>query len=114
MIYELEFHEDALKEWKKLDPWLKEQFKKQLAKRLENPHVPSARLRGKDMQNAYKIKLRDVGYRLVYEVNDHTITVLVLAVAKRDKNQAYDLAQRRKVEQADPQEPAQRRLTKVK
>ena len=96
MTYELEFHEDAFKEWKKLDPSIRIQFKKQLAKRLENPHVASAQLRGKDMKNAYKIKLRDVGYRLVYEVNDETITVLVLAVAKRDKNQAYEFAKHRK------------------
>lgn len=96
MTYELEFHEQALKEWKKLDPSIKAQFKKQLATRLENPHVPSARLSGKDMQNTYKIKLRDVGYRLVYEVRDHTITVVVLAVAKRDKNHAYKLAEKRK------------------
>lgn len=64
MSYELVFHENALKEWEKLDSSIKEQFKKQLAKRLENPRVPSVRLRGKDMQNTYKIKLRDVGYRL--------------------------------------------------
>ncbi|RJF99480.1 type II toxin-antitoxin system RelE family toxin [Noviherbaspirillum saxi] len=114
MSYELEFHEDALKEWKKLDPSIKEQFKKQLVKRLENPHVPSAQLRGKDMQNTYKIKLRDVGYRLVYEVNDHTITVLVLAVAKRDKNRAYDLAERRKAEQAESQAAVPDHLRVVK
>ena len=96
MTYELEFHEEALKEWKKLDPLTRAQFKKQPEKRLENPHVPSSRLHGKDMRNAYKIKMRDVGYRLVYEVNDAILTVLVLAVAKRDKNEAYDLAKRRK------------------
>lgn len=47
-------------------------------------------------ENAYKIKLRDSGYRLVYEVNDNTITVLVLAVGKRDKCQAYEAARQRK------------------
>jgi mRNA interferase RelE/StbE len=92
MIYKLEFNENALKEWKKLDATIRTQFKKQLEKRLLAPHVPSARLSGADMKNAYKIKLRDVGYRLVYEVNDQTVTVLVLSVAKRDKNLAYMLA----------------------
>ena len=94
--YDLAFNEDALKEWKKLDRSIQSQFKKQLEKRLKNPHVATARLRGKDMGNVYKIKLRDVGYRLVYEVNDQTITVLVLAVAKRDKNRVYDLVHQRK------------------
>jgi mRNA interferase RelE/StbE len=96
MIYKLEFNENALKEWKKLDATIRTQFKKQLEKRLLNPHVPSARLSGEDMKNAYKIKLRDVGYRLEYEVNDQTVTVLVLSVAKRDKNLAYMLAATRR------------------
>ncbi len=58
--------------------------------------MPSARLHGPDMHNVYTIKLRDLGYRLVYEVIDQTITVLVLSVAKRDKGQAYTLATRRR------------------
>ncbi|UGQ46728.1 type II toxin-antitoxin system RelE family toxin [Massilia endophytica] len=96
MSYELEFTKSALKEWRDLDPGIREQFKKQLHKRLENPHVPSARLHGSGMGDLYKVKLRDAGYRLVYEVLDQRIVVLVLAVAKRDKGLAYHLAERRK------------------
>ena len=62
--YELEFHEAALKEWRKLDGSVQTLFKKQLAKRLQAPHVPSAKLHG-ELKNTYKIKLRDTGYRLV-------------------------------------------------
>jgi len=51
-----------LKEWKKLDESIKAQFKKRLAARIISPHVASARLSG--MQNCYKIKLKDAGYRL--------------------------------------------------
>ncbi|MBB1630961.1 type II toxin-antitoxin system RelE/ParE family toxin [Cupriavidus sp. UME77] len=89
MSYELAFHEDALKEWKKLDASIKDQFRKQLETRLVEPRVPSAKLSGKDMKDVYKIKLRDAGYRLVYEVNDRTVTVLVLAVGRRDKSEPY-------------------------
>jgi len=64
MSYELGFHPDALKEWRRLDSTVREQFKKKLAERLVNPRVPSAQLSGR--QNRYKIKLRTVGYRLVY------------------------------------------------
>ena len=92
--YELEFHELALREWKKLDGSIKTQLHKALAKRLQAPHVPSARLRG-DLQNTYKIKLRDVGYRLVYEVIDHRLVVIVLAVGKRDHEEAYQSAIKR-------------------
>ena len=86
--YSLEFHELALKEWKKLDGSIKAQFQNALSKRLKTPHVPSARLRG-DLQNTYKLKLRDVGYRLVYEVIDQKLVVMVIAIGKRDHNEAY-------------------------
>jgi mRNA interferase RelE/StbE len=86
--YSLEFHALALKEWKKLDGSIKAQLHKALAKRLQAPHIPSARLRG-DLQNTYKIKLRDVGYRLVYEVIDQRLVVLVIAIGRRDHDAVY-------------------------
>lgn len=90
MTYNLAFKKSALKEWKKLAPHIREIFKKQLLKRLENPRVPSAAISGgKDL---YKIKLRQIGYRLVYSVSENTVTVTVLAVGERDKNKVYDLA----------------------
>jgi mRNA interferase RelE/StbE len=89
--YELEFHELALKEWQKLDGSIKTQFVKALSKRLHSPHIPSSRLRG-DLQNTYKIKLRDVGYRLVYEVVDQRLVVIVIAIGRRDHSQAYQIA----------------------
>lgn len=93
-IYELEFHELALKEWKKLDGSIKAQLQKALTKRLQAPHVPSARLRG-DLQNTYKIKLRDVGYRLVYEVIDQRLVVVVIAIGRRDHDETYQSASKR-------------------
>ncbi|MGH8192303.1 MAG: type II toxin-antitoxin system RelE family toxin, partial [Rhodanobacteraceae bacterium] len=70
MSYSLEFVESALKEWRKLAPTIRDQFKKKLAERLERPRVPSARLH--NLADCYKIKLRTAGYRLVYQVNDQT------------------------------------------
>jgi mRNA interferase RelE/StbE len=94
--YTLEFHELALKEWNKLDGSIKAQLHKALAKRLQEPHVPSARLRG-DLQNTYKIKLRDLGYRLVYETIDQRLVVLVIAIGKREHDEAYQSAIRRTI-----------------
>ena len=95
-IYELEFDVDALKEWRKLDGSIQSLFKKQLAKRLQEPHIPSARLRG-DLQNTYKIKLKDAGYRLVYEVAEQRLVVVVVAVGRRDHDGVYlHATQRRK------------------
>ena len=88
MTYRLKFLPAALKEWNKLAPTIKNQFKKKLAERLENPHVPTARLSAYD--NVYKIKLRSVGYRLVYEVDDREITVYAIAAGKRSKDAVYN------------------------
>ena len=93
-IYDLEFDVDALKEWRKLDGSIQAQFKKQLTKRLLEPHVPSARLHG-DLQNTYKIKLRDAGYRLVYEVIEQRLVIVVIAVGRRDHDEVYSLASKR-------------------
>lgn len=88
MTYRLKFLPSALKEWNKLAPIIKSQFKKKLAERIKNPHAASARL--SSYRNVYKIKLRGVGYRLVYEVNDREITVYVIAVGKRSKGTVYN------------------------
>lgn len=90
MTYELAFKASALKAWKKLGHTVQEPFKNKLTERLESPHVPSAALSG--ATNIYKIKLRQAGYRLVYSVEDQTVTVTVIAVGKRGRNEVYDIA----------------------
>ena len=89
MSYELEFLPSALKEWQKLDNSIKVQFKKKLSERLEKPKVTKDKLRG--YEDVYKIKLRDVGYRLAYQVKDDEIVVLVLVVGKRENNEVYEM-----------------------
>lgn len=93
MTYELAFLDEALKEWRKLDANTRQQFKKKLAERLENPRLPAAKLSG--AKDRYKIKLASIGYRLVYEVRDAEILVLVIAVGRRDRSAVYKAADRR-------------------
>ena len=93
MTYKLEFLTEALKEWKSLDSTTKKQFKKKLAERLDNPLVPSAKLLG--AKNRYKIKLRAAGYRLIYEVLNDEVVVVVIAVGKRERNRVYKIAAKR-------------------
>jgi len=73
MSYELAFTEEAIKEWKKLDNTVRTQFK----------HIPASALYS--MPACYKIKLRSVGYRLVYQVDDSTVLVTVITVGRRDR-----------------------------
>lgn len=93
MIYELEFDPRALKEWHKLGDTVKCQFKKKLADVLVNPRIESARLHG--LPDCYKIKLRSLGYRLVYQVQDNVVTVFVIAIGKREKSVVYHEANKR-------------------
>ena len=93
MTCKLEFVSEALKEWKKLDSTVQQQFKRKLAERLENPSIPSARLFG--TKNRYKIKLRAAGYRLVYEVFEKRLLVVVIAVGKWERNRVYKAAAKR-------------------
>ena len=93
MPFELAFHPEALREWRKLTPGIREQFKNKLADRLIEPRIPAGKLRGSS--HRYKIKLRAAGFRLVYEVRDCEVLVLVVAVGKRERNAVYRQADQR-------------------
>lgn len=93
MTYNLEFNDEAKKEWDKLDGSIKKKFAAKLKERAESPRVPSAKLFGID--DCYKIKLRSDGYRLVYKVEDNTVTILVVSVGKRDKSLVYKKTEKR-------------------
>lgn len=93
MSYIIEFILSAEKEFRKLSLDLRKQFVEKLKERSENPRVESAKLRG--MKDCYKIKLRNAGYRLVYQVIDERIVIKVVAVGKRERNEIYQKAQLR-------------------
>jgi mRNA interferase RelE/StbE len=90
MSFELRFKDEALREWRRLDGSIRESFKKKLAERLIVPRVPASKLLGHP--DRYKIKLRGAGYRLVYEVRDAEVVVVVIAVGKRERGEVYHLA----------------------
>jgi len=93
MIYKIKFLPSALKEWKKLAPPIQKQFKKKLKERLLSPRNKASQLRG--FKDVYKIKLRSIGYRLVYEVNDTEIVIYVIAVGKLERGLVYDKLEKR-------------------
>lgn len=53
--------------------------------------MPGAELHGA-LADCYKIKLRKQGYRLVYQVRDDALVVLVIAVDRRDKDKVCQAA----------------------
>ena len=92
--YRLKFVPSALAEWKTLDGSVKETFRKLIKKRLENPYVPGSELHGA-LNGCYKIKLRKLGFRLVYMIEDDALIVMVLAVDRRQDNVVYQSAMER-------------------
>jgi mRNA interferase RelE/StbE len=93
MPFDLAFHPEALREWRKLQDGIRGQFKKKLAERLIEPRIPASKLRGST--DRYKIKLRAAGFRLVYEVRNQQVLVLVVAVGKRERRAVYRKADQR-------------------
>jgi mRNA interferase RelE/StbE len=93
-VYRLAFEHTARAEWDALDGSIKELLRKLLKKRLESPHVVGAQLHG-ELADCYKIKLRKQGYRLVYQVIDYRLIVLVIAVGKREREAVYQAAVKR-------------------
>jgi len=91
--YQLRFLPAARKEWDKLDGSVQLQFLKVLKRRLEEPRIPKSALAG--LPDCYKIKLRDLGYRLVYRVERGEIVIVVLAVGKRERSEVYAIAGKR-------------------
>ena len=63
------------------------------AERLHGPRIPVSKWRGSS--NRTTSKLRDAGFRLVYEVRDRELLVLVVAVGKRERNAVYRRADQR-------------------
>jgi mRNA interferase RelE/StbE len=108
--YRLQFVPSAWAEWQKLDGSVKEPLRKLLKKRLDNPHVPGAALHGA-LVGHYKIKLNKQGYRLVYDVQDDVLIVMVMAVDKREDSVVYQAAMQRVSEKmAELAKSGQKRL----
>jgi len=60
---------------------------------LESPRIEANRLR--ELPDCYKVKLKSAGYRLIYQVIDQEIVVFVVAIGKREREAAYEVAQDR-------------------
>jgi len=92
MTYKLKFHPDALDEWNSLSSTDKNYFRKKLAQRLQNPHIPGSRLSGG--YNLYKIKRKRPPLRLTYHANDRDLIVTALSVGKRDSEVYTEMIKR--------------------
>ena len=64
---------------------------RQLAAKLKarciNPRVPGDAVR--QIPDAYRFKLSSSGIRLIYQVRDRELMILVLAIGRRERAEAY-------------------------
>jgi mRNA interferase RelE/StbE len=84
----IEFHPAAFKEWNRLDRAIKRRLGMKLAVRVENPRNAKDALSGA-LAGCFKIKDSVSGYRLVYEVVDDVMVIMVLSVGQRENLKAY-------------------------
>jgi mRNA interferase RelE/StbE len=94
LSYSVSFEPAALKEWNALDRGIQRQIHAVLMRRLLDPHVASARLAG-NLAGRYKIKHHKSGYRLVYQVVEENLEIVVLSVGKREDKSVYERAANR-------------------
>lgn len=88
-MYRIEFTEGAKKEFEKLDGSVRLQVQKAIEKRAANPKIPASRLSGAD-GSFYKIKFRSIGIRVVYQVIDNEILILIVKIGRRDNDATYN------------------------
>ena len=89
--YSLKFLKPATSEWRALDSSIRNQIQRKLTKRLLNPHVPANLLSG-ELAGLYRLKFRKGGIRLIYQVIDDQLLIIVIAIGKRANFDAYQAA----------------------
>lgn len=94
MTYSIKVHDDFKKDLAKLSQAIQDQLYKKLKKVQQNPHIPKNRL-SSELSSCYKIKLLKAGVRLVYQVVDNELVILLVTVGKRADSEVYEEAKHR-------------------
>jgi len=96
--YQVRFHPAALTEYERLDNSVAEIVDKKLSDLEKRAEVIGKALSG-NLSGYREIKLRDAGIRVIYETlhdegSNHGV-VYILAIQKREKKQAFEMAEQR-------------------
>ncbi len=102
MSWTIEYIKEAQRDLKKLDPYNQKLILKAILKTAERPLPPPDGV-GKPLGNRantrlhgfYKIKLRDLGYRVVYALEKQENVMRVIVISIRSDNEVYLEAERR-------------------
>lgn len=102
MKWDIEYIKEAQRDLKRLDPYTRKIILKAIAKTAEHP-LPQPEGIGKPLGNhassklsGYcKIKLRNLGYRVVYQLIREEEVMRIIVIAVRDDDAVYKEAERR-------------------
>lgn len=99
MAYRVEFLPEAAREFEALDGSLKKVAAKQINKLAERPELgePLGKRMGIDLTGYRKIYFGKAGYRIVYEIQQQKLVILIIGIGKRERAEIYrEVAQRLK------------------
>lgn len=102
MKWTVEYIKEAQKDLRKLDPYVRKLVLKAIDKTAERPLPPPEGI-GKPLGNHassrlsgfYKIKLRNLGYRVVYDLVREGNVMKIIIISVRDDEEVYKEAERR-------------------
>ena len=102
MSWKIEYIKEAQRDLQKMDPYNRKLILKAIEKTAERPLPPPEGI-GKplgshaaaNLSGYYKIKLRDLGYRVVYGLIREGNTMKVIIISIRDDEAVYREAERR-------------------
>lgn len=102
MKWSVEYIKEAQKDLRKLDPYVRKMVLKAVEKTAEAPLPPPEGI-GKPLGNHassrlsgfYKIKLRNLGYRVVYHLVLEGSVMKIIIISVRDDESVYKEAERR-------------------
>ena len=102
MTWKIEYIKEAQRDLQRLDPYNRKLVLKAIEKTAERPLPPPEGI-GKplgshaaaNLSGYYKIKLRDLGYRVVYGLIREGNTMKVIVISVRDDEAVYREAERR-------------------
>ncbi|MEY8312823.1 type II toxin-antitoxin system RelE/ParE family toxin [Oscillospiraceae bacterium 42-9] len=102
MKWRVEYLKEALRDLKRLDPYNQKLILKAISKTAERPLPPPDGI-GKPLGNHassklsgfYKIKLKNLGYRVVYQLVIQGEVMRIIVISVRDDDEVYKEAERR-------------------
>ena len=97
MGYRVEFLPEAAREFEALDGSLKKLAARQIEKLVERPELGESlgNKMGIDLTGYRKVYFGKKGYRIVYEIQQQRLIVLIVGIGKRERAEIYREVARR-------------------